>query len=224
MTTESNQPRKRRVLEPIERVSEVLFGLIMVMTFTGSISVAESGREDVRMMLVGAIGCNIAWGIVDAIMYLMNSLTERARGRLALNGVRTATDSAHAHQLITDAIPDVIASALKESELETIRQRLVAMPDSASGVRRRLLGKDEWLGALGVFLLVFFSTLPVVVPFAFMDDARLALRISNGIAIAMLFACGASLGKFAGGRPWIVGLIMVVVGLVLAGMTLALGG
>ena len=224
MPTESNQHRKRRVLEPIERVSEVLFGLIMVMTFTGSISVAESGREDVRMMLVGAIGCNIAWGIVDAIMYLMSSLTERARGRSALVMVRKATDSAHAHQLITDAIPDVIASVLKESDLEAIRQRLVAMPDSASGVHRRLLGKDEWLGALGVFLLVFFSTLPVVVPFAFMDDARLALRISNGIAIAMLFACGASLGKFAGGRPWVVGLIMVVVGLVLAGMTLALGG
>ena len=78
------------MLEPIERVSEVLFGLIMVMTFTGSLSVATAGREDTREMLIGAIGCNIAWGIEDAIFYLMNSLTEPARGRMALRADRAA--------------------------------------------------------------------------------------------------------------------------------------
>jgi hypothetical protein len=56
----STEPTSKRVLEPIERVSEVLFGLIMVLTFTGSISVAEAGREDIRTMLEGELGCNIA--------------------------------------------------------------------------------------------------------------------------------------------------------------------
>src|SRR5262249_54253359 len=40
------QPNRasRRVLEPAERIAEVLFGLIMVLTFTGSLSVvAASG-------------------------------------------------------------------------------------------------------------------------------------------------------------------------------------
>ncbi len=68
-----------RVLEPIDRVSEVLFGLIMVLTFTGSLSVAEAGRDDVRAMLVGALGCNLAWGIIDAILYLMGCLAEKGR-------------------------------------------------------------------------------------------------------------------------------------------------
>ena len=52
-----------RVLEPIERISEVLFGLIMVLTFTGSLSAAESGQAEVRAMLIGAIGCNLACGL-----------------------------------------------------------------------------------------------------------------------------------------------------------------
>jgi hypothetical protein len=39
------------VLEPIDRTSEVLFGLIMVLTFTGSLSVAQARR---RAMLIGA--------------------------------------------------------------------------------------------------------------------------------------------------------------------------
>jgi hypothetical protein len=61
----------KRVLEPIDRVSEVLFGLIMVLTFTGSLSVAEAGRSEVRTMLIGALGCNLAWGIIDGVLYLM---------------------------------------------------------------------------------------------------------------------------------------------------------
>ena len=69
----------KRVLDPIDRVSEVLFGLIMVLTFTGSLSVADAGRDDVRTMLIGALGCNVAWGIIDAMLYLMGCLAERGR-------------------------------------------------------------------------------------------------------------------------------------------------
>lgn len=52
----------KRVLDPMERLSEVLFGLIMVLTFTGSLGAATAGREEIRTMLIGAIGCNLAWG------------------------------------------------------------------------------------------------------------------------------------------------------------------
>ena len=57
-----------RLLDPVARVSEILFGLIMAMTFTGTLGVATAGREDVRVLLVGTIGCNLAWGLVDAVV------------------------------------------------------------------------------------------------------------------------------------------------------------
>jgi hypothetical protein len=52
----------------------------MALSFTGSLSVAESGREEIRTMLVGAIGCNTAWGIVDAVMYLITTPVVGAAG------------------------------------------------------------------------------------------------------------------------------------------------
>src|SRR5262245_55144232 len=71
----SHYPRRvPTLLDPIDRVSEILFGLIMVLTFTGSLSVAESGRAEIREMFVGAVGCNLAWGLIDAIFYLMGCL------------------------------------------------------------------------------------------------------------------------------------------------------
>src|SRR6266576_2497222 len=125
----------RRVLEPIDRVSEVLFGLIMVLTFTGSLSVAEAGRDDVRTMLIGALGCNLAWGVIDAVLYLMGNLSEKGTGLLTFRAVRSATDPNHARRLIADALPSVVASVLKPEELEMLYQRLKQLPESPGRVR-----------------------------------------------------------------------------------------
>jgi hypothetical protein len=90
----------RRVLEPSERIAEVLFGLIMVLTFTGSLSIAEVGRDDVRTMLIGALGCNFAWGVIDGVLYLMGALAERGRNLKTFQAVRVAADPAQAHALV----------------------------------------------------------------------------------------------------------------------------
>ena len=58
----------QKYLDPATSMGEVLFGLIMVLTFTGSLSVAQAGHDDVRAMLIAALGCNIAWGIIDAVL------------------------------------------------------------------------------------------------------------------------------------------------------------
>jgi len=211
----------KRVLEPIDRVSEVLFGLIMVLTFTGSLSVAEAGRDDVRTMLIGALGCNVAWGIIDAMLYLMGCLAEKGRGLMTYLAVRKTADPEHAQRLIADALPPVVASILEPAELETMRRRLMQLPEPPARAR---LSKDEWLGSLGVFLVVFVSTLPVVLPFIFMRNVEPAMRLSNAIAIVMLFLTGYAFGSITGRHPWLVGIAMVVVGSILVGMTMALGG
>src|SRR5215218_8612873 len=107
-----NLTKSKRVLDPIDRVSEVLFGLIMVLTFTGSLSVAEAGREDVRIMLIGALGCNLAWGIIDGVLYLMGVLAEKGRNLMTFRAVRQAGDTQQAQRRIAGALPPVIASVL----------------------------------------------------------------------------------------------------------------
>ncbi len=210
-----------RVLDSSDRVSEVLFGVIMVLTFTGSLSVAEAGREDVRTMLLGALGCNAAWGIIDAMLYLMGRLADKGRGLSTYLAVRKAADPQQAQRLIADALPPMVASILEPAELETMRRRLMQLPQPPALGR---LSADDWLGALAVSLIVFVSTLPVVIPFVFMQNVGPALRVSNGIAIVMLFLTGYAYGRMTGRHPWLVGIAMVVLGTMLVGMTMALGG
>ena len=211
----------KRVLEPYDRISEVLFGLVMVLTFTGALSVADAGRDDVRLMLIGALGCNLAWGIIDGVLYLMGSLAERGAGLTALRAVRRATSSDAAREAIAGALPAVIASVLEPAEYDAIHKRLNALPEPAGRARLR---KNDWLGAVGVFLLVFLSTIPVIIPFTFIDGVKPAMRISNAIAIVMLLVTGVAFGQLAGRRPWAMGIAMVVFGTLLVAMTIALGG
>ena len=221
MPENSSERSSKRVLEPIDRVSEILFGLIMVLTFTGSLSIAEAGRDDVRTMLIGALGCNLAWGIIDGVLYLMGCLAEKGRGLLTFRAVRRAADPKEAQRLIADALPSVVASVLEPVEVESLYRRLKQLPEPLDHVRLR---KDDWLGAVGVFLLVFLCTFPVVIPFIFMHNAGPALRVSNAIAIVMLFLTGYAFGRMTGRHPWLVGISMVVLGLILVGLTMALGG
>ena len=170
----------------------------MVLTFTGSLSVAEAGRDDVRTMLIGALGCNVAWGIIDAMLYLMGCLAEKGQGLMTYLAVRRATDPQQAQRLIADALPPVVASILEPAELETMRRRLMQLPEPPERAR---LSKDDWLGAIGVFLIVFVSTFPVVIPFMFMRNVGPALRVSNAIAIVMLFLTGYAFGTHDRASP-----------------------
>lgn len=221
MTENKAQGASNRVLNPIERLSEILFGLIMVLTFTGSLSVATAERADVHEMLIGAIGCNIAWGLIDAIMYLMACMSERGGQRVVISGIQQASSAAEAHEIIRRHIPRLVSDELRHEDIERIRTGLLR-PHILSG--HGVLDRKDFKGAIGVYLIVTTSTLPVIVPFIFLQDTEIAMRLSNGIAVVMLGVIGWSYGKVAGiSRGWMA-VVMVLLGVLLVSLTIALGG
>ena len=205
----------------MERISETLFGLIMVLTFICSLGVATAGNIKIQTMLIGALGCNLAWGIVDGGLYLLARIHEQGRTILTLRAIRQAPDPEIARRVVADALPPELASILPMEQLELMRRKLRQLPEPHEHPR---LSKRDWVGALGLCLLSFLSTFPVVIPFVFLSDAKLALRVSYAVAIVMLFCCGYAFGYHSGLRPWAAGVSMVAVGSALVGVAVALGG
>src|SRR6266576_3347920 len=187
----------------------------------GPAVLAGRGRDDVRTMLIGALGCNIAWGIIDGIIYLMDCLSERARDLRALRAARNAAAPEDAHRVIAEALPPVVAATLGPAEYETVRQKLLLLPEPAS---RPWLSKADWLGGLAVFLWVFVTTFPVAIPFIFMSDVARAMRVSNVIAVGLLVITGYAFGRITNYHPWLTGLAMVLLGGALVAATIVLGG
>ena len=209
------------MLSPIDRISEILFGLIMALTFTCTISVIDADHAVVRDMLIGALGCNIAWGLVDAVMYLLMTLTEKERGYSVFRFVKSTSDTGEARDYIRDAMPPVISERMTDQEVDGIRKKLLEIHEEKRAVK--LTWRDLKI-SVGIFFLVFLSTFPVAFPFLVVEEVGRALRLSNGIAIAMMFLCGWALAKFAGINRFIMGLLLSLVGVALVAVTIALGG
>jgi len=208
------------LLDPVDRISEILFGLIMAVTIVGSMSIATAGQNEVRTVLTAALGCNIAWGLVDAVMYLVRTATGRTRHR-ALAARIVAADLETARHLIARALPEPIAGLMGSDEIEGMHRRLLALPPE----RLPTLRPRDFLEALGIFLMVVVATFPVVVPFMLTHDAALAMRISQGVTLAMLFLAGFALGRYAGyTRPVVTGSMMAAFGAALIVAVKALGG
>jgi hypothetical protein len=210
------------VLSPVERVSELLFGLFMALTFVGAVSVAQGGRAEVREMLIAALGCNLAWGLVDAVMYLVGTIADRGRWLTLVRSVHRAPNPDTGNRLIERALSRAAAGGLVSPvEIEAIRGRIAALPEVSA---HPALERDDLLAALGIFLIVVGSTFPVVLPFVMIDDVTAAQAISRAVALAMLFLGGFALGRYAGYGGWKAGCMMAGIGTVLVGAIIALGG
>ena len=206
------------VLSPVDRVSEMLFGLFMALTFVGAVAVAE---ETVDVMFKAALGCNLAWGLVDAVMHLVRTVTERGRSLTLVRGVREAADPATANRLIENSLTSPVAGLVSPMEIDAIRGRIIALPSVPA---RPTLSGHDLLAALGIFLIVVASTFPVVLPFLFIQDAKLANTVTRAIALTMLFLGGLALGRFAGYGSWKLGFMMAGLGTLLVMAVIALGG
>jgi len=212
---------RERVLSPVDRVSELLFGLFMALTFVGAVSVAEAGREQIRSMFTAALGCNLAWGLVDAVMYLVRTVTDRGRSLTLVRSVRAAPDAESGRKLVERALSRVAAGLVSSADIDAIRGRIVAL---SSVPARPTLKRDDLLAAMAIFLIVVASTFPVVLPFVFIMDVGTAKTVSRAISMAMLFFGGLALGRYAGYGSWKVGFMMVGLGAALVVAINALGG
>lgn len=215
------EPEKREpVLDTVDRVSEFCFGLFMALSFVGVVSIGTTELDPGPVLLNTALGCNLAWGLVDAIMYMLRAVTDRSKRRSLAHAVRTAPDAATAIRLLRESLPAFLRPLFGEQELDAIRLRVAAL--NLQG--RPILHRDDFVGALGIFILVVLSTFPVALPFVLISDTTMALVVSRVLTLVMLFGGGMALGRHAGYSGWKAGFGMTALGICLTLAIVALGG
>ena len=207
-------------LSPFERASEIVFGVLMAISVTAAFEITGGVDLDVRELMIAALGCNLAWGLIDAVMYLLQQQFDRHRNHRTMLELRAATEEETFRGRVRDALPPILAPALTADTFARIREVV-----RSYGAQRPPLWSRQDLAVAGIIcLLVFVSTFPLVVPFMVMDDAWLALRASHAVAVVFLFALGWRLGRWSGASALASGVVFAAVGTALAVACVALGG
>ena len=212
-------------LDPGGIFGEILFGLIMVLTFTlgAGLTIKEEGPGAVRELLIAALGCNIAWGIIDGVMYVMGCLLDRGRRNRMLLALKHVTDEDAALAVIGEELDGPLTALTSEEERNALYRDIWRISARAQPEKTKLQ-LDDLMGGLASGLLVILTALPGAIPFLFMDDKYQSLRASNYILLGLLFWCGFFWARFTGVNRWLAGLAMTLIGLVLVVAARLLGG
>jgi len=214
-----------RYLDPSTSLAEILFGLIMTLTFTlgAGLLIEDEGREAARELLIAVIGCNVAWGIIDGALYLVGQLFDRGRLQRLGVAIKRAPHKSDAVALIADELNPLLGGLLSPRETEQLYERIVDNV-ARKEQKRNAITREDWLGAAVSFALVVISSIPAAIPFLLIDDARLALRVSNAVLVALLFFTGYWWARYTLSRPWIAGVSFLLIGTALVLAAIALGG
>jgi len=192
----------------------------MVLTLTLGAAVA-GGYE--RKLLLAAVGCNAAWGVIDGVLFVLSGRFARRRRARLIRAIRRAPDDPAALAAIRDELePGILAVTLSEDRDRLYRSvhALLAHAEPVSMTFRR----NEWMPALAIFVLVAATAVPAVLPFIVVRDTQLALRLSNGLMVALLFVVGFRWARYIDLNPWLAGLTLTTLGVLLVGLAIALGG
>src|SRR5262245_49111594 len=194
----------------------------MALGFTAAVRLGHE-EADSRALFVGILGCNVAWGIVDGVMYVLSALFERGReARLVREVLAAPTDDA-ARERVASHLDGPLTSLATDDERRRFADWVVRTA-RRTGQRPARIQADDLLGGVAVGAVIMMATAPMLVPYLLVRDPGVAARISNAIGLALLFLVGAQWGRKSGAGAVRVGVGVTLVGGALVLVTVALGG
>lgn len=219
-----------RFLDPLDAVVELIYGVLIIMTFTMAIGatgfnsrVQGAAGPELRALMVAAFGCAVAWRVIDSFVYLMTSVAERNYAAKVLRDVHNAPTKDAAIELLADAMEDQLIPITDEEDRETIFAEVAAhlqeVEPDPTWIRR-----EDVAGAISIFIVAMVATLPVVIPFFLMRDDYWAMRVSNLLSLATLFLAGYWWARQTGTTPVRTGLVVAALGLAVVAIAIPLGG
>ncbi len=211
-------------LNPEDRLSEILCGLIMVLSILLTASYyVEGSANPGRSLMIAAIGCNIAWGIIDGLFYIGYALIDRSKTARLMTMVQGASTQEVAIDELREQMDGLVFDGLDANEqTRALNFLYVGLKDAE--IPETEITRDDWLAALGALLLNFVATIPATIPFFIFPDWRVALRVSNVVTIAMLFFIGYRFAGVVHANPWKIGGALTAVGFGMVLLAVALGG
>lgn len=213
-----------RYLDPADSLSEILYGLIMVLTILLTAGwYVEGSANPAQALLVAAIGCNVAWGLIDGVMYIVTSMYARGTGNRLIKAIHSAGDKGVALSVIQNQIGTAVGELLTPNELQRVSSAVFQLGQHAQPTRIRV-ARDDIMGGIACFLLSFVATLPATIPFLLIGNWIVALRVSNLVTVIMMFIVGYRWAKYADANPLRTGLWLALIGVVLVLIAVALGG
>jgi VIT1/CCC1 family predicted Fe2+/Mn2+ transporter len=222
----------QRWLDPIDRLAETIFSILILLTFTLAFRIIRLGDDPTQPipssylneLLVGAAGATLAWGIIDGIMYALLSMFERGEQERLVRRLHAAVTEEEGIQVVADELDYLLAPLSGEQPRRYLYRDVLenALTRRPQTVR---LSQQDIAGGLSSVVVAMIAVLPSYVPLLlFHDNPAFAIRASNVISFAVLFVAGYQWGKYTGTNPWSTGSMLAGFAALMVLIAIPLGG
>lgn len=221
-----------QLLDPIDRLSETIFSVLILLTFTlafrvfklGGIPGQPGAGEYLDELVLAAVGATLAWGIIDGVMYALTAVLERGESHRLLRRLQAAESEREGVAVVAEEFDYLLEPIADDDERQHLYRHVFA---SLRTGQPRPVGfkREDLAGALGSVLVAVIAVLPSLAPLVLLrGNPELAIRASNVVSFAVLFYSGYQWGQHSGSCPWRTGLLVMVVGVAMVAVAIPLGG
>jgi VIT1/CCC1 family predicted Fe2+/Mn2+ transporter len=221
-----------RWLDPIDRLSETIFAILIVLLFTVGFRIYMLGNDPshavsadfLTELLIAAFGAAVAWGMVDGLFYALFSMFGRGEKHRLLMRIQTATTEEEGIEAIAEEL-DFILEPIAPLEKRQLLYADVLEHLHDSDPQPVTLKREDVTGALACVLVAIVAVLPSLTPLLLLRNyGVLALRVSNVVSFGVLFYSGYQWGKYSGSNPWKIGLLLVAFSAIIVLVAIPFGG
>jgi VIT1/CCC1 family predicted Fe2+/Mn2+ transporter len=211
------------VLSPSVSLAELVYGLVTALAVTNTLRYAFEGQPNANFLIVmAALGANLAWGIADGFIYLLSSTVENRRVYSDAKELRQFDDETARSTILAD-LSGTMVHTLEDHEkkiiVDTVHSSL-----KRSNLHHVHLKKVDYVGAVACVLLSLTAALPIILPHLFTTDAVFANLVGNIIGLIIMFILGVIWARMVKEPLVKSGLIMFSIGLIILTVVILFGG
>ena len=118
---------------------------------------ASGDEASATTALIGAIGANTAWGIIDASLYVMNTTFDRKRQLRFVHAITANPDEATALGRIRGELDPILEPVTKARDREQLYQSIYSTLAHGEFPARSGLQRDDIMGAIQIFCIALFA-------------------------------------------------------------------
>jgi len=222
-SAERQQPFIERYLDPTDRLDELLFGLIMVLSITLAVGLATDESGSNLQVALTILGCNLAWGLIDGGMYIVTQLYDRSRKAWLIQRLRATNDEVEQIATVASVLDDHLVALTSADERNALYSTISRRLRGRSAERTRVAAEDVY-GALAGVWLVVLASIPAVIPFLVLSDRLVAARLSIALVLVALFIVGYGFAGTINANRWAVGGATTMFGIAMVIIVILLGG
>jgi len=181
----------------------------MVIIINGYVALSKLNTGFIYIVIVN-LGACLSWGLIDGLIYATSNSIERNNIRNKLLRLKKAVNTGYVLDTVKDSINDSFLAGFDDKGKEAIAKDIIANVPNASLEENKVFTKEElmgWLSIIAIYLAVGFL---LALPFLVLNNKVFAWFVSNGVGVAWLFSYGVQLGKVAGKKRWLFGVLLAV--------------